>query len=106
MPVLSIQDLEVKMQSRLRVVVAGAEKRPVSTMSLNISLTSDTYYILKLIAPYPLSIFQYSYLKFEAITTLESHIRANYRMLFIPTLDDKPADMNIYDAKKNKTKMI
>lgn len=27
-------------------------------------------------------------------------------MLAVPLLDDKPDDMNIYDVKKNKTKII
>ena len=50
----------------LRITVVGVEKRPMSTMNLNF----ETFYILKIQAPFPNNIFQYSYLKFDDLIEL------------------------------------
>lgn len=61
---------------------------------------------MKIQAPYPSNIFQHTNLKFDDLVTIEKEIRNKYRMLAMPLLDDKPENMNIYDVKKNKTKII
>lgn len=59
---MNLQELQIKNRPKLRITVVGVEKRPNNLINLNISF--DTYYILKITSPFPSPIFQYSYLKF------------------------------------------
>ena len=56
-------EIDVRGQPMLRITVVGMEKRPTSS----INLANETYYILKITAPFPNIQFQYSYLLWEEL---------------------------------------
>ena len=63
---------------KLRIMVVGVEKRPMSHIS------NDTVYIIKIQSPYPSNIFQYSYIPFEDLVLLEKELRKNYKIPNLP----------------------
>ena len=89
----------MKGRPMVRVLVVGVEKRPYVS-------SSETYYILKIIAPIPNNQFQFSYLRWEDLQALEKELRPKNKLLNIPLLDEQPESMSYYDIKKNKTKII